>query len=118
MPTITGLVNAAKPKSKPKPAHALTRSEDPIDRVTRKITVSSSATKEWYHIVVAEKLIAYGKKAHPQAATLAVRKSRVFRAMRKMGTEVAAEKKVLMPRKTSAEAFVYTPKVAKMPARK
>jgi hypothetical protein len=35
-----------------------------------------------------------------------------------MGTEVTAEKKVLMARNTSAEAFVYTPKVAKMPAKK
>jgi hypothetical protein len=38
--------------------------------------------------------------------------------MRKTGTAVTAEKKVLMPKNTSAEVFVYTPKVAKTPANK
>src|ERR1700733_6907879 len=118
IPIITGLVNAAKPRSTPRPAHALRRFEDASERTSRKITASSSATKEWYHIVVADKSIAYGKKAHTQAATLAVRTSKVCRAMRKMGTEVTAEKSVLMARNTSAEALVYTPKVVKMPAKK
>jgi hypothetical protein len=112
------LVKAAKPRSVPKPAHAIRRSEDPSERAKRRITASSSATKEWYHIVAAEKLIAYGKKAHAQAATLAVRRSKVFRAITKMGTEVTAEKKVLTARKTSAEAFVYTPKATKMAAKR
>jgi hypothetical protein len=67
-------------------------------------------------MVVAEKLMAYGKKAQAHAATFAVRKSRVLRAMKKIGTDVTAEKKVLMARKTSAAALAYRPKEAKMPA--
>jgi hypothetical protein len=38
--------------------------------------------------------------------------------MRKTGTAVTADNQLLMPKNTSAEVFVYTPKVAKTPANK
>src|ERR1700693_5802599 len=60
---ITGLVRAAKPKSTPKPAHAAKPSWDWRKRAKRKRIARSKAKKEWYHIVVAEMLMAYGKKA-------------------------------------------------------
>ena len=47
---------------------------------------------------------------------LAVRRSKFLRAIRKMGTEVNAEKKLFKPRNTKADAFVYRPKRAKTPA--
>ena len=47
---------------------------------------------------------------------LAVRRSKFLRAMRKIGTEVIAEKKLFKLRNTNADAFVYRPKPAKTPA--
>jgi ribosomal protein L17 len=85
-------------------------------RTRRNSSASSNATKEWYHIVAAEKLIAYGKKAQTHAARFAVRRLKLLRAMRKIGTEVTAEMKLFKLRKTKADAFVYTPQMAKMPA--
>src|ERR1700734_1994511 len=106
IPAITGLVNAAKPRRTPNPAYRKRQSVDPNERASRNSNASSNATKEWYHIVAAEKLIAYGKKAHPHPARLAVRRSKFLRAMRKTGTEVNAEKKLFKLRKTNADAFV------------
>src|ERR1700680_3189762 len=100
------LVSAATPHSKPNPIHGVRRLSSSSSRVNQKITASNKAARLVSHTQRVDQYITIGNNAQPHAPHIATFPLKHFRAIRKIGMHVSAEKTLLIVSKINAEACV------------
>src|SRR5713226_1644364 len=86
------LVSAATPQSRPKAIHGFAPSISSSCRVSQKMTAKSRAARLVSHTQRVHQYITDGSRAHDQAVHIATLSLKHFRAIRKIGTQVRAEK--------------------------
>src|SRR6266404_9267336 len=100
------LVRAATPQRSPNAIHSLTPSRSSRVSASHKISDSSSAARLVSQTQRDPQYITVGNSAHAQLAQTATFSPKHFRAIRKIGTQVRAEKMLLMMSRISAEVRV------------
>src|SRR5271165_2838365 len=100
------LASAAIPQSSPNWIHGTNPSLSSRSSVSQKTSASSNAARLVSHTQRVHQYITGGIIAHSQPVQTASFSSKHRLAIRKMGIQVSAEKKLLMLRSTSAEAWV------------
>src|SRR5439155_21696095 len=100
------LVRAAAPHSRPNAIHGSAPSSSSSFSASQKMRVSSRAARLVSQTQRVHQYITVGKSAHAHAVHTATLSLKHFRAMRKIGMQVSAEKTLLMLSKIRADAWV------------
>jgi hypothetical protein len=101
-----GLVSAAMPQSRPKPNQAVVRVERSKCSVSKKTRLSSKAERVVSQIHLVDQNHASGNKAQVHAAQTPTVGPNVFCPMKKIVTQVRAEKTLFRLSMTKAEVTV------------
>src|SRR5260221_201457 len=100
------LVSPAIPHSSPNESHGFSPFLSSRSRVSQKISASSSAARLVSHTQRVHQYMTGGITPHSQAVQIASLSLKHRLAIRKIGMQVSAEKKLLRPSSTTAEACV------------
>src|ERR1700757_5062980 len=95
-------VSAATPQSTPNPIHGVGPFKSSSFRVSQKIKASSNAARLVSHTQRVDQYITEGNSAHVQADQTATFSLKHLREIKKIGSEVKAEKTLLILSKISA----------------
>jgi hypothetical protein len=98
------LVNTATPQSKPNAIHGITPSRFSNSNANQKIIASKQAARLVSHTQRVDQYMTVGNSAQPHALQTATFSLKHFRAIKKIGMHVNAEKILLMVRRMNAEA--------------
>src|SRR5215813_4130918 len=110
------LVSADTPQSIPNASHGLQPSRSSMSRVSQKINASRNAARLVSQTQRVHQYITDGNNAHSHPLHTASFSPKLFLAMKKIGTQVSAEDRLLIDNKTMADACVYTPVSLNTPA--
>src|ERR1700693_2118857 len=100
------LVRPAIPQSSPNSSHGFSPSLSSRSKVSQKISASKSAARLVSQTQRVHQYMTGGITAQSQADQMASFSPKHLLAIRKIGMQVSAEKKLFRPSKTSAEAWV------------
>src|SRR5438270_10362261 len=98
------LVSAATPQSRPNPTQGIRPSSSSNFKASQKIAASSSAARLVSQTQRTLQYITVGSKAHAHALNTATFSLKHFRATKKIGMQVSAEKRLLIASKINADA--------------
>ncbi len=99
------LFNAAIPHKEPNANHGVQPSRSSIVSASQKIVASSSADRLVSQTQRVHQNMTLGSKAHDHADHMATFDEKTRRAIRKIGTQVREEQRLLNVNNTNAEAF-------------